>query len=192
MAYLSYKELKSFNFKVLGKNVRISEKASIYNPTKISSHDNVRVDDFCILSAGEGGISLGKYVHVACYSSLIGKEPIILEDFSGISGRVSIYSSNDDYSGNCLCHPTVPEKYRNVHHGKVVLKRHSIVGAGSIVLPGVEIGVGVVVGSLSLVKEDCEDFGVYIGCPAKRVKWREKKLLELEEEVRKSEQGKTS
>jgi len=184
MPFLQDEQIHAMGFRYLGKNVRISDKASIYNPSKISIDDHARIDDFCILSAGEGGITIGKYVHIGCYSSLIGEGSIILEDFSGISGRVSIYSSNDDYSGDYMAHPTVPEEYRHVEHGNVILRKHAIIGAGAIILPNCEIGMGAVVGALSFVKENCQEFGVYAGCPAKRIKWRERKLLELESKLR--------
>lgn len=182
MAFLSEKELKSFGFKYVGKNVLVSEKASIFNPANISIDDHARIDDFCILSAGKGGIKIGKYVHIGCHSSLIGQGAIVLEDFSGISGRVSIYSSNEDYSGNFLTNPTIPAQYANRQHGNVTLKRHAIIGAGSIILPNVEIGIGAAVGALSLVRENCKEFGIYVGNPAKWVKWRSRNLLKLEQE----------
>lgn len=182
MAYLTQEQLNSYGFKYVGQNVRISQKASIYNPSHISIDDNARIDDFCILSAGTGGITIGKYVHIGCYSSLIGRGSIILEDFSGISGRVSIYSSNDDYSGNYLAHPTVPDEFRNVQDGPVILRRHAIIGAGSIILPNVDIGMGAVVGALSLIRENCEEFTVYVGCPARKTKIRNRGLLQVEQE----------
>lgn len=180
MPFMTEHELSSVGLKYIGENVRISTKVSIYNASRISVEDNARVDDFCILSAGNGGITIGKYVHIGCYSSLIGQGAIILEDFSGISGRVSIYSSNDDYSGGTLAHPTIPEKYRNVFHGHVILRRHAIIGAGSVILPNVEIGIGAVVAALSLVKSGCDEFGIYAGIPAKKIAERKRDLLELE------------
>ena len=76
-------ELKEIGFKYLGKNVLISNKTSIYNAKNITIGNNTRIDDFCILSAGEGGIEIGDYVHIACYSSLIGKGKIQMNDYSG-------------------------------------------------------------------------------------------------------------
>jgi len=180
MGFISEQQLADMGFKHLGRNVKISEKASIYNPGQIAIDDYARVDDFCILSAGEGGISIGKYVHVACYSSLMGQGCIVLEDFSGLSSRVMIYSSNDDYSGDFMAHPTVPKEFTNVIDGDVILRKHAIIGAGTVILPDVEIGMGAVIGALSLVKDDCEPFGVYGGCPVRKIKKRRRKLLELE------------
>jgi len=180
MAFLSSDQLEQMGFLALGRNVAISDKASIYNPGAIAVADNVRIDDFCVLSAGEGGIDIGSHVHVAVYSSLIGSGKIGLSDFSNLSSRVSIYSSNDDYSGRTLTNPTVPDQYKRVKHKDVYLGKHVIIGSGSIILPGVTLEEGVAVGALSLVNRRCEAFGVYAGNPARRIKDRSRELLEME------------
>ena len=181
MAYLTQQQLEQMKFKQLGKNVKVSDKASIYNATNIHLDDNCRIDDFCIISAGIGGIYIGKYVHVAAYSSLIGAEKITLADFSGLSSRVSIYSSSDDYSGGFLTNPTVPVEYCNVDSRPVYIGKHVIVGAGAIVLPGAVLNTGVAIGSLSLVLgKEYPEFKIYAGTPAKAMKERKRNLLELE------------
>ncbi len=185
MSLLTEEQIKKIGLKFAGKNVKISNKASIWNAANISVGDNSRIDDFCVLSAGEGGIEIGKNVHVAVYSSLIGKGKITLEDFSNISSRISIYSSNDNYSGEYMTNPTIDEKFTDVTHGPVTVKRHAIIGAGSIILPNVTLGIGSCVGALSLIKDNCEDFGIYAGSPAKYIKQRSNKLLELEKDFTK-------
>lgn len=189
MSFYSEEELQSLGFARCGKQVKISKKTSIYNPANISIGDNVRIDDFCVISAGDGGIVIGDFVHVAIYSSMMGCGKITLEDFSGLSSRVSIYSSNDDYSGEYLTNPTVPSEYTGVSHGDVVLGKHVIIGSGTIILPAVTIGMGAAVGSLSLVKRNCDEFGIYIGAPAKRIGERRKNLLELENQLRQKMQN---
>lgn len=49
-SFYTHDELAEIGFKSCGKNVLISRKASIYSPAKIEIGDNVRIDDFCILS----------------------------------------------------------------------------------------------------------------------------------------------
>jgi len=180
MAFLTSEELQKIGFKSLGKDVLISNKVSIYGASKITIGNNVRIDDFCVLSAGEGGITLGSNIHIAVYSSLIGNGEIILDDFSGLSSKVSIYSSNDDYSGSFLTNPTIPSLYTNVKSGKVHLKKHVIVGSGSIILPNVVLEEGVAVGSLSLVNRSISEYVIAIGNPAKPFKKRKKDLKDLE------------
>ena len=113
----------------------------------------------------------------------------MLGDFCNLSSRVSIYSSSDDYSGQTLTNPTVPDEFKNVTHAPVRLGRHVIVGSGSVILPGVSIGQGVAIGALSLVKQDCDEFGIYAGNPARRIKERSRALLELEAKLNHAERS---
>jgi galactoside O-acetyltransferase len=136
-----------------------------------------------VLSAGEGGIEIGNYIHIAIYTSLIGAKKITLSDFCNLSSRVSIYSSSDDYSGQTMTNPTVPEKYKNVNHAAVYFGRHVIVGSGSVILPGITLEDGVAIGALSLVTKNCQSFGIYAGNPAQRIKDRKHDLLELENQL---------
>lgn len=180
MAFLTEAQLAAMGFASLGSNVLISDKASFYGANRIQIGNNVRIDDFCVLSAGDGGIDIGNYIHIAVYSSLIGAGKITLSDFCNISSRVAIYSSNDNYSGEYMTNPMVPARYTNVTHDNVFLGKHVIIGCGSVVLPGVTLHEGVAIGALSLVTKNCEAFGVYIGSPAKRIKNRKQDLLEHE------------
>jgi len=183
MAFLERAALEELGFAALGESVLISEFVSIYNPEKISFGNNVRIDDFCVLSAGAGGIHFGSYIHLAVGVTLIGNERIGLGDFSGLSSRVAVYSSSDDYSGRVLTNPTVPAKYRFVNEAPVNIGRHAIVGAGTVILPGVNLEEGVAVGALSLVTKSCSAFGIYTGVPAKFIKERKRDLLTLERKL---------
>ena len=179
VALLSSKAIESLGFAAVGENVMISDRASFYNCAGISMGSNVRIDDFCVLSAGAGGIHIGEHVHVAVYSSLIGAGRITLSDFCNISSRVSLYSSSDDYSGATMTNPTVPHDYTGVEHADVFLGKHVIVGSGSVILPGLTLEEGVAIGALSLVNRDCKAFGIYVGNPVRRVKERKRDLLDL-------------
>lgn len=180
MGFLNREDLEKLGFKSIGKNVLISDKCSIYNPEKISIGDNVRVDDFCILS---GDIQIGNYIHISAYSALFGGAGIVMQDFSGLSSRGTVYSVSDDYSGEFLTNPMVPEKYRKVQYEKVVFEKHSLVGAGSIILPGVILKEGTAVGANSVVAKSTDGWSVYAGTPAKKIKNRKKDLLELEKKL---------
>jgi dTDP-4-amino-4,6-dideoxy-D-glucose acyltransferase len=180
VAWFSTEQIQKMGFGKIGENVFLSDKASYYNCQNIRIGNHVRIDDFCVLSAGEGGIDIGNYVHIAVFSSLIGMKKISLLDFSNISSRVSIYSSSDDYSGKFMTNPMIPKKFTNIQHGDVKIGRHVIIGSGSIVLPNVTLEEGVAVGALSLIRKNCEAFGIYSGAPAKRISERKRDLLELE------------
>jgi dTDP-4-amino-4,6-dideoxy-D-glucose acyltransferase len=181
MAVLSREAIDMLGFASVGENVQISDRASFYGVERISLGSHTRIDDFCVLSAGLGGISIGQHVHIAVYSSLIGAGKITLSDFCNISSRVSVYSSSDDPSGATMTNPTVPSEYTGVMHADVFLGKHVLVFGGSVILPGVTLEDGVVVGALSLIKRNCQAFGIYAGNPARRIKERKRDLLALEQ-----------
>ena len=183
MAYLTRDEILAMGFKYVGENTLLSDKASYYNCKNIVIGSNSRIDDFAVLSAGDGGIIIEDHVHIAVYSSLIGAKRIKLKNFSGISSHVAIYSSSDDYSGNYMTNPTVPSEFTNVSHGDVTIGQHVIVGSGSIILPNTTLEDGVAIGALSLVNKSCEGFYIYSGTPVKKIKQRSQNLLKLEEKL---------
>lgn len=180
MSFLDKDIIDRMGFLSVGQNVRLSEHASFHGASRLSIGDNVRIDDFCVLSAGAGGIRIGKNVHLAAFTSLMGAGSIHLDDYSGLSARVSIYSSSDDYSGAAMTNPTVPTEFTNVFHADVYVGKHVIVGCGSVVMPGVRLEEGVVIGALSFVDDDCMAFGIYAGVPVRRIKERRRDFLKLE------------
>ena len=177
MGYLSEEQLKLMEFCELGSNVLISDKASIYNAKNIKLGSNIRIDDFCILSAGEDGIEIGNFIHISCYASLIGKSKITLGNYVNISSRTSVYSSSDDYSGNFMTGPIVPLTHRNVDDRAVIIEDHAIIAAQCVVLPGVTIGEGTAIGAFSLVSKNVEPWGIYIGSPLRFLKKRSDNML---------------
>ena len=182
-SFYNEEELKEIGLKRVGQNVKISKKASIYSPEEIEIGDNVRIDDFALLS---GSIVIGNNVHISTYAALFSCEKIIeIKDYVGVSSRVTIYSQTDDYSGDSLTNPTIPEEYKNVIKKEVVLGKHVIIGSSSVILPGASIGEGTAVGAMSLVNKPLEEWSIYAGIPCKKIKDRSKKLLEYEKELNK-------
>jgi galactoside O-acetyltransferase len=109
----------------------------------------------------------------------------MIDDYSGLSSGVRVFTGNDDYSGQWMTHPTVPGAYRKPLRSYVRIEKHVIVGANTVILPGVTIGEGVAIGANSLIKKDCEPWTVYFGTPARAVKARPReKILELESRLR--------
>lgn len=178
--YYSRKELLEFRFRSIGEDVLISRKASIYGSSDMIIGNHVRIDDFCFLS---GQITLHNYIHIATASLLYGgSEGITMEDFSGLSQRVTVIADSDDYSGESLTNPMTPEKYKNLIELPVYIKKHVIVGTGTVILPGVIIGEGCSIGAMSLVAKSTEPWTINVGIPSKAIKKRSKKLLEFEQD----------
>ena len=179
-SFFSSAELLSMGFKSLGRNVLISRFAHFYGVGEIEIGNNVRIDDFCIIS---GKIKLGSFIHISAFSALYGSLGIELEDYTGLSPRCSVFSASDDFGGNYLISPMVPEQFTKVTGGRVLIKKFSQIGAGSVILPGVTINEGVAVGAMSLVKKDVESWGIYAGNPLRLIRVRERGMIELEKKM---------
>ena len=180
--FWNQKELHKIGFGSIGSNVYISKYAQFYNASNIHIKSNVRIDDYCIFSAGNGGISINEYVHIGCYSSLIGQGRISISEFANISTRVSIFSSSDDFSGNSLTNPMIDKRYKLLINEPVTIEKHVIIGTNSTILPGAILEEGCAIGAYSLVKESCSPFSIYAGVPARKIGLRSKKLLILEKQ----------
>ena len=177
-SFYSENELKQIGFASVGKNVCISRFARFYGAGKMEIGDNVRIDDFTVLS---GKVRIGHNVHIAVYSAVFGADKgVVIEDFANISSRVCVYSISDDFSGKTMSNPTVPDEFKDVMDKEVYIGRHAIIGTGSTVLPGVTMYEGSVLGAMSLLKNDASPWTIWGGVPAVKIKDRKRDLLELE------------
>jgi dTDP-4-amino-4,6-dideoxy-D-glucose acyltransferase len=179
--YLTEVDLKDFGFKSIGKNVRISSDVRIYGQENISIGNDVRIDDFVILSAVNGYINIGNYVFIARNSHLSGFLGIEMHDFSSMAANTVIYSASDDYGGDFLTAQAIPQKYTAHIGGKVIIGKHVIIGSGCTIIGACNIGEGCSIGAMSLVQKELVPWGIYVGIPCKRLKERKKGLLKLEE-----------
>lgn len=184
-SFYTQQELRALGFASLGKNVLLSRKCSVYGAQNISIGDNTRIDDFCILS---GKIQIGDYVHISAYTGLFAGEcGIILQNFVTVSSRCSLYAISDDYTGAAMTNPMVPEPFRNVEKACVILKKHAIIGSACTVMPGVTVGEGAAVGSMSFVNCSLEPWSIYVGIPCRKIKERRRDLLKMEQQLRQRE-----
>lgn len=180
MGYLTQGELAAMGFRRLGRDVRISQRASIYEADQMEIGDFSRIDDFCCVS---GKVALGRNVHIALGCNVAGGQPgITFADFSGLAYGCHVFAQSDDYSGTTMTNATVPAQYKKETKKPVVIGRHCIVGTSSLVFPGVELAEGTAVGAMSVVTQSTQPWSIYAGNPAKRIWRRQRNLLELEQQ----------
>lgn len=177
-SFYSSEELKKIGFNSVGENVLISRNCSIYGASRISIGHDVRIDDFCVIS---GNVIIGNYVHIAVGCAVFGgTSGIEFKDYTGLSSHVAIYADSDDYTGKAMTNPTIPDEFRKVTGGKVILEKHAIIGTGCTVLPNVTVGKGASVGAMSLVNKSLPPWGMYIGVPCKKIRDRDRNIIALE------------
>jgi acetyltransferase-like isoleucine patch superfamily enzyme len=168
-SFLTKIELQKIGFKYLGENTKISRLANFYSPNKISIGNNVRIDDFCILS---GNINLKNNIHISAYSALYGNSGIVLENNTGISSGCVLFSETDDFTSSSLIGPQHIESKRKIIKGRIILEEHSQLGTKSVVMPGITIQEGAVTGAFTFINLNLNPWSVYVGSPAKYLKSR--------------------
>lgn len=175
---------RRFAFRAIGEDVQIYSRAHIVSPEVVSIGDSVIIDDFVFLV---GGVEtrIGSFVHLASFTSYLGRGRLVIEDFVSISSGARIYTGIDDFSGESLVGPGVPEPFRKPIRTFAQIGKYALVGANAVVFPGVTLGEGCAVGALSLVNRDCEPWTIYGGVPARPIKQRKRdRILELERQLR--------
>lgn len=187
MPFLTRDQLSKIGFAKIGEHIFISDKASFHNPGNISLGDYIRIDDFCVFSAGTGGIELGDFIHIGCSSTLIGDGKIKMGNFSGVSSQVAIYSSSDDFSGHSMpgVRVVIPDEFRHLDNKPVTFGDYTGIGTHSVVLPGVTISEGAMAGAMSLVRKSLKPWSLYTGNPLRFLKSRSKDMLRFIPEMEK-------
>jgi acetyltransferase-like isoleucine patch superfamily enzyme len=169
----------------VGDNVSIHRSVVVFNGKQIRLASNVRIDCFSLLSAGDEGIEIGHHVHVAAGVHIFGGGGrVLIQPFCGLSGRVSLYTATEDYSEGYMSNPLVPEDLKKLKRGGITLGRHTLVGASSVIMPGVKTGIGAAIGALSFVNKSIPEFTIVSDNPLRKVGTRGKLLLELEKKIR--------
>lgn len=183
MGWLNDEQLSRLGFRRRGKNVRISDRCSIYGAEHISLGDHVRIDDFAVITAREP-VVIGSYNHISAHAFLGGTFGIEMADFVNLSVGVAVFTSCDDFSGQHLPGAMVPDRFRGLKNGRVKFGNFTGAGANSVILPGVEFPIGSVVGALTLVNKSLQPWTLYSGIPMRRVRRTVQRIAELADELR--------
>jgi galactoside O-acetyltransferase len=179
MTWILHPEVTKLGLGHVGSNVLIDRTVMIFGPSYISLGSNVRIDANVVLTAGPGSLIIGSNVHIGVGTSVhAGASDVQLNDYVGLSAGVRIFSARDDFSNGSLTGPTVPSGFRSEYAAKIILKKHAIVGSNSVIMPGVEIGVGASIGALTFVHRSIPDGTIVTGNPMRKIGMRDIKRLE--------------
>jgi len=170
--YFTEGDLAQFGLGHVGRNVRIAKNCTLINLSKLFIGWNVRIDGYTIIVAGPEPLTINNFVHIGSGALIIGGAGVVIENFCNVSHGVRIFTRSDDYTGGAFTNPMVPEQHTNVAAAAVVLRKHTIIGSGSVILPGITLEEGTAIGALSLVRKSTEPWTVYGGNPATKLSTR--------------------
>ncbi|MWB94490.1 acetyltransferase [Flavobacterium sp. GA093] len=113
----------------------------------------------------------GKNVEINDYVHIAAGEKIIIGDNVLIASKVFISDINHgNYSGKDCDSPLSLPNSRKLSTNPVVISDNVWIGEGVCVMAGVTIGIGCVIGSLSVVTKSIPDYSIAVGSPAKVIK----------------------
>ena len=96
---------------------------------------------------------------------------LFIEDGVVISTHAVILSHDWSFLIGVQANSCPPHKeFLQFAFKKVIICKHSFIGAGAIVLPGTRIGKYCIIGAGAVVKGEIEDYSIVIGNPARCIK----------------------
>ena len=131
----------------IGKNSKIREFLEVLAPWNVTIGDNTIIGKNCILDA-RNGIKIGNNVNISDSCAIWTEQHDI-----------------DDLDFNC-----------NNSGGNVTIGDRTWLCYRSIVLPKVKMGDGVVLATGGIATKDCEEYALYGGIPAKKIRPRNKEI----------------
>jgi acetyltransferase-like isoleucine patch superfamily enzyme len=151
----------------LGNGSFIRSKTRIIgNPKRIKIGHHFKIYENCLIAIGKGEILIGNdgLLGVGTYINC-GNEKLIIGDGVAIAPFCKIFTFSHHYASNVM---TI-ESYKT---GDVIIKNNVLIGANTIILPGVTIGNDSIIAAGSIVNLDIPPGTIYGGAPAKFIKMR--------------------
>lgn len=128
----------------------------------------MELDKRCVIYGGcefrsPWNIKLGRCI-VGVGSILDGRNGIVIEDDVCLATEVYIWTEQHDVNDSYFrC---------NDKGGPVLLQSHSWLSSRTTILPNVTVGRGTVISCGAVVSKNCDNYGIYAGIPAKKMRER--------------------
>ena len=176
MSYYSESSISLLGLKSYGERLLLSDKSIFYRPQNIVIGTNCRIDDNCILT---GNIVIGDNCHIAANTIISGgrRSSVTIEDNVTLAYGCIVLSRSNDYLGNYPPGMNAIEMNEIQLELDTYIEEHCILGMRSSVLPGVRLRRGTALGAHSLLTKSTQEWGIYVGSPAQRLKERSQLFL---------------
>jgi len=134
----------------------------------ISIGENTIIQPFALIHSAGGAITIGRNCSINSFAALYGHGGLIVGDNVRIAAHSSIFPGNHVFED-----ATIPIVEQGVLMKGIRIEDDVWIGAVVIVLDGVTIKKGCVIAAGSVVSKTTEDYGIYMGTPAKLHKKRQ-------------------
>ena len=149
----------------------------IHDENNLSIGEHSQIDDFVFLNAGKG-CTIGRFVHISSFVSIIGGGLFFIDDFSGFSAGCRVITGSDDFTGSFMTNPTVPHEFTNYSISHVTIGKYVLIGTNTVIFPGITIGDGAIVGAGCFVRKNLNPWGIYVGDPLRKIGERDQEGIQ--------------
>ncbi len=116
-------------------------------------------------------LHIGKNVQINDYVHISAMENVTIGDNVLIASKIFISDLNHgNYKGVNQDSPLSTPNSRKLSTNPIIIKDNVWIGEGVCIMSGVTIGIGCVIGALSVVTKNIPDYSIAVGSPAKVVK----------------------
>lgn len=153
----------------LARDARIKPSARInFRRGRVSIGRSVTLQSGSLVDAQRGYVTLGSDVSINHYSIVLGLGGVEIGNYVRIAAHCMIVSFDHNFAAR-----DVPITKQGVTKKPVVIEDDVWIGAGAKILGGTVISRGCVIGANAVVKGKTEPYGVYVGNPARLLKYRD-------------------
>jgi len=158
-----------------GIDVRIDPLAVIRRPQLVIIGNHVAIDCFVYISTK---ITLADWIHIAPFVSIIGgvHSELLMGNFTVIAAGARIICATDDWMSSLLG-ATIPLEYKTITAQPIVIEDFAGVATNAVIMPGVTMARGSMAAANSLIVKNTEEWGIYMGTPAKLIGYRDKDAI---------------
>src|SRR6266487_4440797 len=117
-------------------------------------------------------IRIGKNVQMNDYVHIVARESVQIGDYALLASKIFISDLNHGSYGSNNVHinPHIHPMERALFSSSVKIENNVWICEFVSVLPGVTIGEGSIIGSMSVVTKSIPPYSIAVGCPAKVIK----------------------
>ncbi|NQU35019.1 MAG: CatB-related O-acetyltransferase [Bacteroidetes bacterium] len=140
---------------------------------------------------GNTKVDIGRMTYFSGASTINGNDILTIGSFCSLANGIEIFTSNINHPTNFTTTynlhsnsriidnamemelPNFISEIRNLEKKKGVTIGNDVwIGRDVLVMNGIKIGDGCIIGTRSTITRNCEPYGVYVGTPARLVKYR--------------------
>ena len=126
------------------------------------------IHDFVIIDTLDGVIILEENVSINPFTIIYGHGGVNIGSNTRIANSTVIVASNHIFQSKDKL-----IRKQGVSKKGIIIGDDVWIGSNVVILDGIKIATGCVIGASSVVSKDTMEYGVYIGNPAKLLKYRE-------------------